>query len=88
MFNFFKLFKRKPRIIPFYTLGDDEKDLLEIYRQLTPENKCKVLSFKANQNPRPAVNPTGEYNNTSFEYRNYENPPDNCKLDFIWDHLP
>ena len=70
MFSLFNLFKRKPRIIPFYTLGGDENELLEKYRQLTPENKCKVLSFKAN--PFPTVNPTGKYNIVSFEYRNFE----------------
>ena len=69
MFNLFSLFKRKPRIIPFYTLSD-EKNILEKYRQLTPENKCKVLLFKAA--PFPAVNPTGKYNIISFEYRNFE----------------
>jgi len=70
MINFFKLFKREPRIIPFNALRGDEKKLLETYRQLTPENKCKVLLFKAN--PRPAVNPTGKCKITSFKYRNFE----------------
>jgi hypothetical protein len=71
MFNFIKrLFTQKPRIIPFYTMSDDEKKLLETYRKLAPENKCKVLAFKAA--PFPAVNPTGEYNIVSFEYRNFE----------------
>ena len=59
MLNFFKLFKRKPRIIPFNTLCNDEKELLEKYRKLTPENKCKVLSFKPS--PKPAINPLGRF---------------------------
>jgi len=78
MFNLLSLFKRKPHIIPFYTLGGDENELLEKYRQLTPENKCKVLSFKYHNgnltSPHLAAGyePLGKYNIVSFEYRNFE----------------
>jgi len=82
MFNLLSLFKRKPRIIPFYTLSDDEKNILEKHRQLTPENKCKVLSFKYHNGNltsphlaagyKPPVKPPGKYNIVSFEYRNFE----------------
>jgi len=91
MNNFFKLFKRKPRIIPFNTLRDLEKELLEKYREMTPENKRKVLSFAAYRHLagvyKTPENPQGKCKITSFEYRNFENTG-HCKLDFIWDRLP
>ena len=80
MFNLLSLFKRKPRIIPFYTLGD-ENELLEKYRQLTPENKCKVLSFKYRN--KYLTSPQ-----LASGYESPENPQGDCKLDFIWDYLP
>jgi len=78
MFNLLALFKRrKPQIIPFSTY---EKN-----RQL-PHSQCKILPFKANLNYASNGNMTGECKITSFEYRDFEYP-DQCKLDFIWDHL-
>ena len=82
MFNFFvALFKhRKPRIIPFNTCRQPE---LEGPKE-TPGNQCKILSFKYHNgyltDPRLAAgNETGS--------RDLENPGQ-CKLYFIWDHLP
>jgi len=69
MLNFFNLFKRKPRIIPFNTLRGCEKNLIENFRKLTPEDKCKVLGFARSLPPAE------------------KQPPERCKLDFIWDHL-
>jgi hypothetical protein len=58
MRNFFKLFRRKPRIIPFNAyrppeaMSKDELEILEKFRRLSEENRLKViraakiLSFK------------------------------------------
>jgi len=78
--SFKKLFKRKPRIIPFYTLNDDENELLEKYRELTPENKCKVLSFKYHNG-----NLTSPHLASGYEPP--KNAPGPCRVFFIWDFL-
>jgi hypothetical protein len=67
----FNLFKRKPRIIAFNAYRPPESES----QQVTLDNPCEVLSFKAN--PHPSGKPAS----------NLENPG-HCKLYFIWDHMP
>jgi len=83
VFNLLKqLFKRKPQIIPFSTYRNKRPEC----PKETPENKCKILPFKVNPNYAANGNRTGKCKIMSFEYRDLEYP-DQCKLDFIWDHL-
>ena len=78
--SFKKLFKRKPRIIPFYTLNDDENELLEKYRELTPKNKCKILSFAYRK--KYVI---GEHAESGQEPP--KTAPGPYKLFFIWNYL-
>jgi len=55
----FNLFKHKSRIVPFNTLSNNEKELLEKFRELTPENKSRILLF-AKESVSPQEKPTGK----------------------------
>jgi hypothetical protein len=89
MRNFFKLFRRKPRIIPFNayrpsaTMSKEEQEVLEKFRELSEENRlkairvAKILSFTNGSLTSPGLAsfaPTGKCKITSFEYRNFEHP--------------
>jgi hypothetical protein len=75
----FNLFKRKFRIAPSNACGSPEPE----NPQVTPDNQCKVLSFKYHNGLLTSPHLAAGYEPPEKT----PNAPGRYKLYFIWDYL-